>query len=402
MSRLTNALRLASAELTRNWSRTALTSLGILIGVAAVIAMVGIGQGATASVAEDVAAMGSNLLMVEAGASRGPQSRSTARPFTAADLDRIRREVAHLSAVSPQVSASATAAYGGITYDTTVTGSDSGYLLARGWSLDAGRAFTEGEERSGAAVCLVGATVRTEVFGGSDPVGAQLRLGKTSCTVVGLLQTKGENTMGMDQDDLVLAPVGFVQRRLVGSTDISSIVISVDSEDHIDLALAGLELTLRDLRHVRSDDTVDYTIRDTREMVAHMSGITTVLTGFLSAVAGVSLLVGGIGIMNIMLVSVTERTREIGIRMSIGALEEDVMLQFLTEAMVLGAVGGAAGAVLGVALTGVGASLLDVPFVVEPAVVVGSVAFSALMGVGFGYLPARRAARLEPIDALRS
>ncbi|MCB9794631.1 MAG: ABC transporter permease [Alphaproteobacteria bacterium] len=402
MSRLMNALQLAVVELRRSWSRTALTSLGILIGVAAVIAMVGIGQGATASIEEDLASMGSNMLMVESGVMRGPQSRSSAPPFAQQDLDRIAREVPHLAAVSPRVSSSATVAYGGITYDTSITGSDNGYLAATGWNIEEGRAFTEGEVRGGGGVCILGATVHNELFGAADPLGAQLRVGAGSCTVIGLLEAKGENTMGMDQDDLVLAPVGFVQRRLVGNADISTIFISVDGEENIDLALSGLENTLRDIRHVRSDDTVNFTIRDTREMVDRMSGITTVLTGFLSAVAGVSLLVGGIGVMNIMLVSVTERTREIGIRMSIGALEEDVMLQFLTEAMVLGAVGGCAGAVFGVILTAVGATLLEVPIVIEPMVIVGSVLFSALIGVGFGYLPARRAARLEPIDALRS
>lgn len=402
MSRLMNALGLAVTELSRNWSRTLLTSLGILIGVAAVIAMVGIGQGATASIEEDLASMGSNLLLVEAGIGRGPQSHTATKPFQARDVARLSREIPHVQAVAPTVNTSVTAAYGGVSYSTTVTGSNNDYLVATGWTVAEGRNFTSGESMSGAPVCMLGDTVRFELFGDSDPIGSDVRIGKASCTVVGLLGAKGENTMGMDQDDLVFAPIGLVQRRLVGSTDINNIFVSVDEPANMDLSLLSLKATLRDIRHVRSDDTVDFTVRDTREMASRMSGITTLLTAFLAAVAAVSLMVGGIGIMNIMLVSVTERTREIGIRMSIGALEGDVMLQFLTEATVLAALGGVLGATLGVALTAIGAFALDVPFIVDPAIVLGSVGFSALMGVFFGWMPARRAARLEPIDALRS
>ncbi|MEZ4323269.1 MAG: ABC transporter permease [Myxococcota bacterium] len=402
MSRLMNAFSLALVELRRNWSRSLLTSLGILIGVAAVIAMVGIGRGASASIEEDLSSMGTNLLLVESGVHRGPQARSSARPFQRGDVERIAREVPHLQAVAPTSGTSVTAAYGTVSYDTTVTGSTDDYLIATGWTVSEGRSFTDGEALAGATVCLLGDTVRTELFGDADPIGADVRIGKASCTVIGLLGAKGENTMGMDQDDLVLAPLALVQRRLVGSTDINTIFVSVDDAANTDLALLSLDATLRDLRHVRSDDTVDFTVRDTREMASMLSGITTVLTGFLAAVAGVSLVVGGIGIMNIMLVSVTERTREIGIRMSIGALEGDVMLQFLTEATVLAALGGVLGATLGVAITALGSLALDVPFVVDPVIVLGSVGFSALMGVFFGWMPARRAARLEPIDALRS
>jgi len=402
MPRLTNALRLAITELRRNLGRTFLTSLGILIGVAAVIAMVGIGRGATASIEADLASMGTNLLLVESGTGRGPQARTATRPFQQGDVDRLAREVPHLQAVAPVSSSSVTSVYGGVSYDTTVTGSSNDYLVATGWTVASGRSFTTGEELSGAPVCLLGDTVREELFGQADPLGTKVRIGEASCTVVGVLGAKGENTMGMDQDDLVFATLGLVQRRLVGNTDLNSIFVSVDEADNMDVALLSLDATLRDIRHVRSDDTVDFTVRDTREMASRMSGITTLLTGFLAAVAAVSLVVGGIGIMNIMLVSVTERTREIGIRMSIGALEGDVMLQFLTEATVLAALGGIMGATLGVTLTAIGAFLLDVPFVVEPVIVLGSVGFSALMGVFFGWMPARRAARLEPIDALRS
>lgn len=403
MTRLLNALALAMAELRRNWTRTTLTSLGIVIGVASVIAMVGVGQGATASVEQDLASMGNNLLFVQAGADEGPHRRTSARPFKYIDVERIAREVPHLKAVAPNVGASADLAWGAVTTESVeVVGSSEAYLVASGWTLDEGRNLTSAEARSGAGVCVLGQTVVTELFGGLRPLGETLRIGRASCIVIGTLVSKGTNTMGMDQDDLVIAPWAFVQRRIAGTTDITSIYVSVDDEKHLDATSMALDATLRRIRHVTSDSTVDFNVRDTREMAETMSGITNVLTGFLAAVAGVSLLVGGIGIMNIMLVSVTERTREIGIRMSIGALEEDVLLQFLTEATVLSALGGVVGAVLGIAITAVVSLALGVPFVVEYRVVVASVLFSAAMGIGFGWMPARRAARLEPIDALRS
>ena len=397
-----NAFSLAFSELRRNWSRTLLTSLGILIGVASVIAMVGIGRGATASIEADLASMGTNLLMVEPGVRRGPQSRGNARPFRLSDVERIAREVPYTVAVSPSSSSSTTLAYEGLTYDTSVTGANEGYLTATGWSVLNGRNFSSTEAKSGAQVCLLGDTVVESLFEGANPIGASMRVGSTSCTVIGTLVAKGEDTMGRDQDDVVLAPFPLVQRRLLGTTDVSNIFVSIDDEAHLDLAIAALDATMRDLRSVTTESTVDYTIRDTREMASRMSSITGVLTGLLAAVAGVSLLVGGIGIMNIMLVSVTERTREIGIRMSIGALEEDVMLQFLTEATVLAAFGGLLGCMVGIGITGVVSLVMGIPFVVEPIIAIGSVLFSALMGIFFGWMPARRAARLEPIDALRS
>ncbi len=401
MARILNALWLALTELRRNWTRSALTSLGVLIGVAAVIAMVGIGRGATQSIEGDLASMGNNLLMVESGRGGGPQARTAAVPFDLTDAQAIETQVPYLSAVAPVANASTTAVSGGLEWTTTVTGSTSGYLIAADWTIADGRGFTEGEERSGAAVCLIGETLREELFEYQQPLGASVRLGDVSCRVVGLLEAKGENTMGMDQDNVILAPLGLVQRRMLGSTDISTILVSVDEVEHMDMASGSLELLLRKRRHVTSDDTVNFEIRDTREMAARVSGITNLLTAFLAAVAAVSLLVGGIGIMNIMLVSVTERTREIGIRMSIGALEGDVMLQFLVEAVVLSGLGGLAGVLVGIGLTAIGSVALDVPFVIEPVVTSCALIFSALMGVVFGYWPARRAARLEPIDALR-
>ncbi|MCB9684049.1 MAG: ABC transporter permease [Alphaproteobacteria bacterium] len=393
---------MALAQLRRNWSRTLLTSLGIAVGVGALVAIVGIGQGASRSIEQDLASMGSNLVSVEAGTGGGPQAHVSAPPFQDRDIESIRRQVPHLSGVAPMASSSVTTHYAGLTWSTSVTGSSPDWLGVAGWTLASGRALEDGEARSGAAVCVLGETVRENLFGDLDPLGARIRLGDADCTVIGVLAAKGENTMGMDQDDLVWAPVRFVQRRLLGTTGVDRILLSVDDAANTDEVLLSLDAVIRELRHVRSDATVDFQIRDTREMAEHVGGITTVLTGLLGAVAAVSLFVGGIGIMNVMLVSVGERTHEIGIRMAVGALQGDVMAQFLVESATLSALGGLAGVALGVAVTAVGATVLEVPFVVVPAAVIGAVVVSAGLGVMFGWMPARRAARLEPIDALRA
>ncbi len=401
MARFLNALALAVTELSRNWSRSALTSLGVLIGVAAVIAMVGIGRGATQSIEDDLASMGTNLLMVTSGTGGGPHARVAAPAFDMNDARAIEQQVPYVVAIAPTVNASTTAVSAGVEWQTNITGSTIGYLSVGDWDIAQGRGFTEGEERAGAAVCVIGDTIRDELFDGQDFMGEEIRLGAVSCTIIGLLDAKGENTMGGDQDDLIYVPITFLQRRISGSADIAVIMVSVDEVSHMSAAHDALDLLLRDRRHIISDDTVNFEVRDTREMASMVGGITNLLTAFLAAVAGVSLLVGGIGIMNIMLVSVTERTREIGIRMSIGALEGDVMLQFLVEAVVLSLLGGVSGVILGLGLTAVGSWALDVPFVIEPLIIGLALLFSALMGVGFGWWPARRAARLEPIDALR-
>jgi putative ABC transport system permease protein len=282
-----------------------------------------------------------------------------------------------------------------------VTGTNADYLTVRGRAVAEGRNFTENEGRSGAGVCLLGETVRESLFGTKDALGAEVRVGSVPCTVVGILDVQGENMMGMDQDDLVLMPMRTVQSRILGSLDVGSISVSAKTAADMDQVRADMDAVLRERRGVTSDETVNFSVHDTREMASTLGNITGVLTAFLAAVAGVSLLVGGIGIMNIMLVSVTERTREIGIRMAIGALESDIRTQFLVEAGVLAVCGGAVGAALGIGGT-VAASLgFGIPLVISPTVVVISVVFSGLMGVGFGWVPARNAARLEPIDALR-
>ncbi len=396
-----DTLRMAVEEISRNLTRSLLTALGIMLGVGAVIAMVGLGQGATASVEEDLASMGQNLLTVRAGADSGPGQRRAARELTTRDADAIEREIAHVAAVAPESSTSATVVRGDEQTQTTIRGSTPEWIDVQAWTIAEGRAPTETETLSGAAVCVLGETVRETLFGEAAAVGARVLVGKTSCTIVGVLEAKGSSGMGTDQDDLVLMPLAGVQRRLLGETSVDSIHVGVDEAANIDQVSKDITTLMRSRRNIAATADDDFHIRDTREMAASITGVTTTMTAFLSAVAGVSLLVGGIGIMNIMLVSVTERTREIGIRMAIGAQEGDVMMQFLVEAALLSTVGGVLGVLLGIVSSYIGSGVLDVPFVVAPGIVAVAVAFSAVVGLVFGWFPARRAARMEPIDALR-
>jgi putative ABC transport system permease protein len=398
---LQNALVMAFSQIWRSRSRSALTSLGVLIGVASVIAMVGIGQGATASIASDLSSFGVNMLMVRSGAGRGPQSRSAAPPLDLADAEAVSARIPGLAGVAPTVGSQALVVANGTDLTTSITGTTSAWLGVSGRSLSEGRMFSEGEERAGAAVCVLGATVQEELFEDLDPLDARVRIGQVDCLVIGLLEAQGQDTMGNDRDDLIIMPVRTVQRRLVGNSDVSMIMVSVARAGDMDMVQADLDLLMRERRHITGDDAVNFEVRDTREMANMMSGITSTLTAFLAAVAGVSLFVGGIGIMNIMLVSVTERTGEIGIRMAIGALESDIRAQFLVEAGVLSGLGGLAGALVGTLGTWLGATLLGLPVVVSIPTILLSVGFSVLMGVAFGWVPAHRAAQLEPVEALR-
>ncbi len=264
-----------------------------------------------------------------------------------------------------------------------------------------GRTFTLGELRAGKAVCVIGQTIRKDLFGAANPIGGRFRLNKMSCEVIGLLQAKGTNTFGQDQDDIVVMPLLAVQRRLVGNTNINVILASARNARDEPRLKAEIERLMRQLRHLAKGVPDDFTVQDMQEITREVESTTAILTAFLSAVAAISLLVGGIGIMNIMLVSVTERTREIGIRLAIGALERDVLMQFLIEAVAMSALGGAVGVVLGLSGSAIVAHLLKFPLLIQPGVVVLAVLFSAAVGVGFGYFPARRAARLDPIEALR-
>ncbi|HKK05052.1 MAG: ABC transporter permease [Gammaproteobacteria bacterium] len=398
---LWNALLLALREMRRNLMRSFLTILGIVIGVAAVITMVTIGGGATASVSEQIASLGSNLIIARPGQRIGPGQRSPAPPFDMADVEAIQSDVSGVAAVAPAGSASTTAVYGNTNWSTVVTGTDNQYFQVRNWKLAAGRQFTPSELRGGKAVCILGQTVRRELFGNLDPLGSKIRLEKLSCEVIGLLESKGQAGMGQDQDDVVLIPFRTFARRIAGSQDVNFIQIS--ARDGADTAKVkrDVEDLLRERRHISGGKEDDFSVLDMREIAQALTGTTQVLTALLGAVAAVSLLVGGIGIMNIMLVSVTERTREIGIRLAIGALEKEVLLQFLVEAVVLSSFGGLLGIVLAVGASLAIVNFLHLPFVFNPSIVLIAFLFSAAVGVVFGFVPARKAARLDPIDALR-
>ncbi len=394
---------LAQRAIRRNVLRSSLTVLGIVIGVAAVITMVTLGGGATAKVTGDIAKLGSNMLQVHTGQGfHGPGGvRSSAPPFTAADAAAIAAEVAGVRAAAPSASQSVQAISGNTNWSTQVTGSTNDFVVVRDWSLDEGRLFSNSEMRAGQAVCLLGATVRRELFGGANALGASIRLGRITFKVVGVLAGKGHSSFGTDQDDFVLVPLRTFQRRIAGNTDVSRIFVSARDGVATEKVQADIERLLRQRRRISGGREDDFNVRDMKEIISTLTGTTRVLTALLGAVAAVSLLVGGIGIMNIMLVSVTERTREIGTRLAIGALEKDVLLQFLVEAVVLAAFGGLGGIALGLAAAGLGARLLDVPFVLNPGIVAAAFLFSAAVGIVFGYFPARMAARLDPIEALR-
>ena len=400
---LWNALLLALREVRRNVMRSFLTILGIVIGVASVITMVTLGNGATAQVKQQISSLGTNLLEVRPGQGhRGPGgTRSTADMFEIDDAQAIAREIPGVSKVAPVASQTCQAIYGNKNWSTTVTGSTNAYLQVRNWTLDIGREFTEGELRSGKAVCILGNTVRKELFGGQDPLDATLRLEKLSCKVIGALKSKGQSSFGMDQDDFILVPLRMLQRRIAGNTDVSAISISAKDGISTEEIEQNIERLMRERRRISPGKDDDFHVRNMEELVSALTGTTKVLTALLGAVAAVSLLVGGIGIMNIMLVSVTERTREIGIRMAIGAMEREVLMQFLVEAVVLSSFGGLFGIALALGSSVWLAAILQVPFIFSLGIVGVAFLFSAAVGVIFGYFPAQKAARLDPIDALR-
>jgi len=398
---LTETLKLALRAIQRNALRSFLTVLGIVIGVGAVIAMVTIGNGTTAKVTADLAKLGTNLLFVRPGQSGPGRASSEERPFNVRDVEALRTELNGVRAVAPVASKSATIIYGTENRNSSTIGTDNTYFITQDWALEAGRQFLESEVRGGRAACIIGKTVRDELFGPSEFLGRSVRVNKVSCEVIGLLQAKGQSSFGTDRDDVVLLPLRAFQRRLAGNTDIPSILVSADSGVDTGKVQADIERLLRERRNVTRGHEDDFSVRDMKEIVETQTGMTVVLTGLLGAVAGVSLLVGGIGIMNIMLVSVTERTREIGIRLAIGALERQVLMQFLVEAVVLSLFGGLVGIALGLGLAWLATSGLQVPFLVDPPIILVAFGFSALVGVVFGYFPARRAARLDPIEALR-
>ncbi|MDY6815700.1 MAG: ABC transporter permease [Pseudomonadota bacterium] len=385
----------------RNKLRSFLTTLGIIIGVASVVAMVHLGQSATRSVTEEIASIGSNLLFVMPGtAQRGPGGlRTSAENFELADVEAIRNEVDGIL-VAPALTTSATVVIGSANDTIPVIGTTNEYFSVRNHYLDYGRGFGDGELSSGAAVCIIGKTLIEEMFLGQEALGSNIRVGRTACRVIGVLEEKGES-MGQDRDKTILMPVKAVQRRLVGELDVSAIYVSALVDGSTGLVQKQIESLLRQRRNTVNGGADDFYVRDTQDIAQALESTTNTLTILLGAIAAVSLLVGGIGIMNIMLVSVTERTREIGIRLAIGARARDVLTQFLVESIALSTLGGAIGLVIGVGGTWLVTWQLDMPFVISPTVMAVGFSFSVAIGVIFGYFPARKAAMLNPIDALR-
>ncbi|MCZ7939929.1 ABC transporter permease [Agrobacterium salinitolerans] len=394
--------RLALRAISRNLLRSFLTVLGVVIGVAAVIAMVTIGNGTTEQVKSELSRLGTNMLFVRPG-QFGPGRASTeAKRFDDRDVEAIRNQISGIRAVAPQNrSSAATVIFGGKNHQTSVIGTTNDYLIAQDWTIALGRDFQPAEDRGGQIGCIIGETVRQELFGAENPVGQTIRVSNISCPVIGVLARKGQSGLGDDQDDTIIIPLKIHQRRIGGTTTISSIMVSAQDGVSTAKVQSDLQNLLRERRRISIGREDDFTVNDMTQIASAMTGTTTLLTGLLGAVAAVSLLVGGIGIMNIMLVSVTERTREIGIRLAIGALEKQVLTQFLVEAVMLSAFGGLVGILTGLGLAYGVVSFLNVPFVTSPSIIFLAFAFSAAIGVIFGYFPARRAASLSPIEALR-
>jgi putative ABC transport system permease protein len=398
---LWNAFLLALREIRRNLMRSALTMLGIVIGVASVIIMVNLGTGATLQVSQQISSLGSNMLMVRTGQRLGFGQRSEAEPFDLDDTDAISRDIGGVAAVAPTATEAMVAIYGNRNWSTNITGTNNSYFPVGNWTLARGREFSNSEMRAGAAVCILGDTVRKELFGSQDPLGEKIRLNKLSCQVIGLLADKGQSPGGRDLNDLVVIPLRTFWRRVAGNQNVQLIYVSAKDGVSTSKVKRDIEILMRERRRISPSEDDDFNVRDMKEIAEALTGTTQVLTTLLGAVAAVSLLVGGIGIMNIMLVSVTERTREIGIRLAIGALEREVLLQFLVEAVVLSSFGGVIGIAVAIAASYGLASLMSMPAALNPGIMLLAFMFSAAVGVIFGFFPARKAARLDPIEALR-
>lgn len=401
---LFSVFMLALHSVQRNLLRSFLTILGIVIGVSAVITMVTLGNGATQAIKTQISSLGTNLLMVRPGQRGfGGGGGGGVPQFTEADATAIATQIGGVAAVAPQGNASLTVVGNGRNWATSVTGTSNDWFQTGNWKLASGRIFDLDEQRAGAAVCVIGETVRREIYGGAiglNGLGERLRVKQFSCDVVGILLGKGQGGMG-DQDDVVVVPLHTLQRRVTGSHKVSTLLVSMEDGSDSTPLKASLRQLLRERRKLADSDDDNFNIFDTQQLAETLSSTTQVLTTLLGAVAAVSLLVGGIGIMNIMLVSVTERTREIGLRLAVGALESEVLLQFLIEAVVLSALGGLIGVLIATAASYGLALGMGMPWAFDPAINVMSLLFSAGIGVVFGYFPARRAARMDPIEALR-
>lgn len=398
---LFEAIRLALQAIQRNTLRSFLTVLGIVIGVGAVIAMVTIGNGTTAKVTADLAKLGSNLLSVNPGQFGPGRASSEAKSFNSRDIEAMRTQLTGVKAVAPLAQKSVTVIYGSESRITTVTGTDNDYFITQDWLLQAGRLFLDGEIRGGRAACIIGTTVRDKLFGHAEPLQHNIRVGNVSCEVIGLLERKGQSNFGTDQDDIVLMPIRTFHRRLAGNTDIARVMVSARDGVETAKVQTDLERILRERRNIAHGKEDDFSVHDMKQIVQATTGTASMLTGLLGAVAAVSLIVGGIGIMNIMLVSVTERTREIGIRKAIGAKKKNILTQFILEAVVISQLGGLIGILAGIGAGNILAITLSVPAVIPWDWVAVGFTSCSLIGITFGVYPAWKASNLDPIESLR-
>lgn len=400
-----NLIKIAIRALLRNKSRAILTMLGIIIGIASVIAMVSLGQSSTLSVREQLSSMGSNMIMIMPGRQmRGGVNMgfSNAKSLDMKDLKSLQENTRYVAHVSPSVSTSAQLVYGSNNHPGSIQGVAPCYLDIRMYKLQSGIMFTDEDVKRYNKVCVIGKTVADNLFtNGENPVGQMVRFGSIPMKVIGVLESKGQNQMGQDQDDIVLAPYTTVQKRFMAITHFNMMFASATSEEESELAATEITYILRSNHKIGADAEDDFDIRTQEELLTTMSSVTQLLTVLLAAIASISLVVGGIGIMNIMYVTVTERTKEIGLRMAIGAQNRDIMLQFLSESVILSLIGGVIGIIFGLILSYILSMVLSWPFVVSTTAIVVSFFVCAATGIFFGWYPAKKAANLDPIVALR-
>ena len=403
---LLNIIRVALRALQRNKMRAALTMLGIIIGVSAVVAMVSIGQGAQATVQAQIDSIGTNLLFVSAGAQnvggvRSGTGDTGTNTLTVEDLEAIKREVPSVSMVTPTVNARGQLVAGNMNWNTSIQGVSEQYPEVRKWAVQSGEFFTDSDVRTAARVLVIGQTIADNMFAGGDPIGQTIRVQNLPFRVIGVMGRKGQDQQGRDQDDIAFSPYSTVQKKILGSPRLQIAYVSAVSPDATYTAQQQITELLRQRHKLNANDPDDFTVRNMADIAAAANETNNTMTMLLACIAGVSLLVGGIGIMNIMLVSVTERTREIGIRMAIGARSSAVRSQFLIESIVLSLMGGTVGILVGVAVSLAIPKMLGWPTLISTMAIVGSVIFSVAVGIFFGYYPARKAAALDPIEALR-
>jgi putative ABC transport system permease protein len=399
-----NTFRLALRALARNKMRSALTMLGIIIGVGAVIAVVSIGQGATYMIQQGIQSMGTNAVFIAAGSAKPSGARmgyGAVKTLTVDDMAAILREVPLIKQAAPSVGSRAQVVYGNQNWNTSVTGTTPNYLDIRSWPIQAGSMFGQEEVDSASNVCVLGTTVQRILFNDENPIGKQVRIGQLPFRVVGILESKGQSVMGDDQDDKIFAPYTTVQRKMSGITWLQSINASAVSQEASLAAVSPITALLRERHHIRQGEDDDFFVRTQSEVADLFTSTSRLMTLLLGSVAVVSLLVGGIGIMNIMLVSVTERTREIGVRLAVGATEQDVQQQFLVEAVTLSMMGGLFGIVLGLVGSALISYFLAWPTLVSVIAIFVAVIFSIFVGISFGFYPAYKASQLDPIEALR-